>query len=612
MKSKGVVIGAVILAVAFSSAQTTAGEADVLLKRWCDGLIGLQVREFSRPELKGAVQCPACGFLHGRICDVAYPFAHLYATTGERKYLDAAEAALDWCEANMLLPDGLYRNDRQTYWRSTTAFFAISLWKTLDAYGAKLPTATREKWRKIFLRSAAGAYRLYEEKTGGFSPVINYHCVYPEIMYLAWKETGEEKYLAAAKRQADFLRSTAFNDEGFLVGEGKVDNRLDGRTKRGCSMIDLGYNLEESLTALVEYADLAGDADLRAKAVRSAKLQLEFVLPDGAIDNSCGSRSVKWTYYGSRTSDGILTLLTLLKDDVPYAAEMARRVVSLYSRCTAADGLLYGGLMYAEAGEPACVHQASAHAKTVVDYIRSGLADAPAAALPREAAYGSKYFKSLDAHLVALGPWRATVSASDGFNLERTPAVSGGTLSLLWHEALGPVSVATAGEFFFAEPHNMQDDRHDMTMNCLSPRIVADRLSNVFDYESVARGGCVDGRFVYEVKGRLTAKRGWKGSAYALRYDIVAEGVTVVASSADQKARFVWPLVADKADRVTVEGGIATVVRHGKALRLEASAPLTVDAGCRGDRIWSPIAGMLCVPLSVSLEKPVTLKLTCR
>ena len=33
---------------------------------------------------------------------------------------------------------------------------------------------------------------------------------------------------------------------------------------------------------------------------------LEFMLPDGAWDNSWGTRSFKWTYWGGRTSDGFM------------------------------------------------------------------------------------------------------------------------------------------------------------------------------------------------------------------------------------------------------------------------------------------------------------------
>ena len=102
---------------------------------------------------------------------------------------------------------------------------------------------------------------------------------------------------------------------------------------------------------------------------------------------------------------------------------------------------------------------------------------------------------------------RATFSGNDGFNLNRSAAVSGGTLSMLWHAALGPVSVATLGSFFYAEPHNMQDDRHDMKMRCLAPRLVKERFSNIFDYEAKTSGDFRDGVFTYEAKGKLTHDR---------------------------------------------------------------------------------------------------------
>lgn len=585
-------------------------KAQDLLTRWCDGLIAVQVKEMGRPELKGGMLCPACGLLHGRIGDVAYPFVHVYSVTGDRKYLESAEAAVDWCETNMLLPTGLYRNDRQTYWRSTTAFFAIPLWKTLRDYGNMLPEATRRKWRGIFLRASDALYELYE---GGFNPVINYECIYPEIMFLAWKETSEAKYLEAAKRKARFVLDNGFNDEGFLIGEGYAPKGRFEKSNRGCYPIDLGYNLEESLAALIEYADMAGDKALRDKAVASARLQMAFVLPDGAIDDSCGSRSVKWTYYGSRTSDGILSLLSLLKNDVPYAARMADRVLELYARCTGGDGLIAGGLMYGEAEEPSCVHHSFARAKTLVEYLRSGLADCDSAAgrMPREEAVGSRYYKSLDSHLVAIGPWRATVSANDAFNIKRDAAISGGTMSLLWHECIGPIFVGTMGNFFYAEPHNMQDDRHDMVMHCLAPRVVSGKLSNIFDYESLAKGDMKDGEFVYSVKGRLTDEMGKKASEYSIDYVLDKSELVIRASSGDTNARYVIPLIASRKDVVSVDGRMVRICRGNVNVILESSVPVVIDRCNRGDRIWSPVSGMLCVPLSVSLVSPVVIRLRC-
>ena len=71
-------------------------------------------------------------------------------------------------------------------------------------------------------------------------------------------------------------------------------------TPRRCRPIDIGYNVEESIPSLIKYA--AGVRDDRPaldKLTEVLRRQLAFMLPDGAWDNSFGSRNNKWTYYGS-------------------------------------------------------------------------------------------------------------------------------------------------------------------------------------------------------------------------------------------------------------------------------------------------------------------------
>lgn len=51
---------------------------------------------------------------------------------------------------------------------------------------------------------------------------------------------------------------------------------------------------------MVYYALMAKDTDLLTLVDRSMATHLEFMLPDGAWDNSWGTRSFKWTYWGGR------------------------------------------------------------------------------------------------------------------------------------------------------------------------------------------------------------------------------------------------------------------------------------------------------------------------
>ena len=40
------------------------------------------------------------------------------------------------------------------------------------------------------------------------------------------------------------------------------------------------------------------------QTVAALRTHMEFMLPDGAWDNSWGTRNYKWSWWGSRTSDG--------------------------------------------------------------------------------------------------------------------------------------------------------------------------------------------------------------------------------------------------------------------------------------------------------------------
>ena len=294
--------------------------AESLFERWCEGLYATQIREGTRPEARGALMCPACGFLHGRAGDAVYPFVRMWRKTGESRWLDAARDVVDWTERNFTREGGCYVNDLQSSWLYTGVFSQIALGRTLQRYGDALPRDTARRWRMIFDRLSAWALDYFRRTPG---PNVNYFAAYCEAMALAWKISDDEKFRDAA--------------------------------------------------ALAAAAEMLGDAELAKRVEASAKAHAEFLLPDGAIDNAAGSRSVKWTYYGSRTSDGALPLWAwCARRGVPWGVRAIGRTLALLSRCTGDDGLLAGGLDYAAAGEPSCVHHTFTHVKALAELREEG------------------------------------------------------------------------------------------------------------------------------------------------------------------------------------------------------------------------------------------------
>ncbi len=575
--------------------------AEGLVARWCDALLARQIAGTGDRMLDGAIACPACGVLHGRVGDLAYPLAYRWTRTGDAKYLAAAERAVDWTEAAMRREDGGLYNDFQSQWWAITVFAQIALGKTLLRFGDRLPRELQERWLAFFRRDTDFLVERFDE-TFVESTNVNYPASFCEAMALAGRVQRDDGRTALARSMADRLMAQ-FLPDGLLTGEGAPMTR---RSPRGHAYVDLGYNLEESLPSLFAYAELCGDGRMKDAVLASAVAHAGFLLPDGGLDNSFGSRSPKWTYYGSRTSDGMLPILgALAKAGVPWAVRAMGLHLSLYERCTNAAGLLAGGVQYEAAGEPACVHHAFAHAKSIVDVLRDASipergADAP---LPRERAYGLKSFPSIGVELAAVGPWRATFAGGDSFIPGMVgQRVSGGGPSLVWHEAVGPVIVGTMADYAIVEARNLQDLRHERTVLSMTPRIEAD------DRSSSARDADVDMAATFDsnevecrAKGRLTGPDGTRGAAYELvsRVDGTAFSLEGVC---DVDARFILPVVALATDRVEFGNGRVRIERGGTVVMVESELPFEFAKTDRGDRAFSPIAGFLYAYLTAPIR----------
>ena len=529
-----------------------------LLKQWCDRLISLQVTGTGVRQLDGGILCPACKHMHGRSPDAIFPLMRLADWTGEEKYLRAARALFAWQE-NFLTDEGCVYNDANSEWRCITVFSAIALYEALFHHGKLLEEGERAGWEERLRRMGDWLFQNLDEH---YPANINYPATNAAAMALLGGYFHREDYLGQARHLADYAMAH-FTEAGFLRGEGRP---REGKSERGCYPVDIGYNVEESVPSLVKCALALGDESMLSQLRKILLQQLNYFLPDGAWNNSFGSRNNKWTYWGSRTSDGCQGAYALLARWDPRFGEAARRNADLLRRCTH-EGLLYGGPQYWEMGEPPCVHHTFCHANALALALgEEAYGDGPAVELPCDGdALSLAHDADVDTWRVACGPWRATVTAYD-FALEAGHA-SGGTLSLLWHRAAGPVLLSSVLDYRLAEPLNMQLPLLRRRHRPLTPRVECwregARFSPCYDPHAAVEARQEGDGVRFEVTAQLVSlarKALARGAYVSLTYLIRPDSVTIEGRLHGEDAAdavFILPVIAPEA-RVEVPEGTPT------------------------------------------------------
>lgn len=550
-----------------------------LLKEWCDTLLTYQVRT-KTPYTDGALLCPACHIIHGRIADLCFPFTVLWDKTGDESYLEEADRLIDWSEYNLVSHDGLWYNDITGRWFGTSAFSAMAIGEALIRFRDRLPKKYTEKWLKIFVRMSDTVASL--DKKEKFDPVSNYYCGFATELAMAWLITGDKKYHEKSKYWISAVLER-IDDEGLLYGERYPMNNADGS-----HTVDMGYSLEESIPLLLRYSELTGE--YKEEFRKMLRDHLEFLLPDGAIDNSFGSRHDKWTYWGSRTSDGLIEGLALVLDDQMFA-DACERVLTLYERCTH-DGLLAMPMAH-ETGEPTCLHHTFTHAKALASLVCADNVptDIERTKLPCEEKKGIREYQNGKLLTVSHGDFRATFSAVDTDFFPPCLCNSGGSLNLLYHDRYGVICAATSAEYSPMEQLNQQYLRKVPDPPCMTAQFVID-----------GKMACTD-KNVSLSSDPATVTITAKGDKWRASYTFKSSELMI--SLASENGTYRIPIVCSKKDKVVLSED-KTSLSFENGLTLISSAPLDVDVN---ERFLHQVGGLLYVPISVKVEGEVRLLL---
>ncbi len=441
--------------------------SEQLTRQWAKALIALQVTDKADVNNYGGIFCPADKIVHGRCADAIYPFFRLAEQTKDSRYIDSAMLLYHWMENRVSQPDGSWLNEPvKGAWKGITVFTTIGLAEMLKNHGELAGTKFKNEVIERLRKAGDFIYNNFSINYGN----INYPISGSYALSLLGTLLDIPKFKTKGRELAHNALPFITPKDGFISGEG---GPYDKPSPKGCFSVDLGYNVEESLPSLVLYSKLTNDDEVLTAVIRSLKTHLEFMLPDGGWDNSWGTRNFKWTYWGSRTSDGCQAAYTLLADHDPRFYKAALKNTQLLQQCTK-DGLLYGGPHYVSHQVPACVHHTFCHIKaltTILDHQHiKPKTPVRTITLPREAAYGARFFNDIQTWLIAKGKYRATITGYDREYKDKNGHATGGAITMLWHEKTGPILAASMNEYQLIEVNNMQPDTDLLSMP-LTPRI---------------------------------------------------------------------------------------------------------------------------------------------
>src|SRR5690606_15856594 len=190
---------------------------------------------------------------------------------------------------------------------------------------------------------------------------VNYPITASYALYLLGDLYKDESYREHGRKLAEQSLEYITKKDKLIYGEGGGDRHTI--SPKGCLPVDLGYNVEESLPSLVLYGLRAGDESFLMKIKETMEAHMEFMLPDGAWDNSWGTRRFRWTYWGSRTSKGCHSY-ALLAHLNPAFYQVALKNLLLLRSCTH-DGVLHGGPHYKQHGIQPCIHHTFGRANSL-------------------------------------------------------------------------------------------------------------------------------------------------------------------------------------------------------------------------------------------------------
>ncbi|MDP4291300.1 MAG: hypothetical protein Q8908_09485, partial [Bacteroidota bacterium] len=326
-------------------------------------------------------------------------------------------------------------------------------------------------------------------------------------------------------------------------------------------------------------------------------------------------RNFKWTYWGSRTSDGCQSAFALMANREPAFYKVALQNTLLFQKCTH-NHLLYGGPHYVNHGILPCVHHTLGHSKALATLLvkADSIPDnilGHNLVLPREQEYGVKTFDDIQTWLIARKDWRATITGFDQEYTMKGGHATGGAMTMLWHPKTGPVIVASMNNYQLVESSNMQRDKDPFSMS-LTPRfeieVNKNRYSNSNDLKAIIDYQKNDNELRFQTHSQLVDENqnpvpGMPVSCeinYAFTDDAVVISAAYRSAKQMDGLKYILPIVSSNEEKVKVISRYQLEIEKPNGIiTIQSKTPLNIRESVNG-RIFNFVPGMEALPLELS------------
>ncbi len=419
---------------------------------------------------QGGLWCPYHGEFHVRCGEAAFPMVFLGMQPGRRALFDHGLALCDWM-VRMQNANGSWYED-QDQWDGTSVFQLLALAALLDTAGPRIDPERKTVYCQALTRAAEWVCENIRLRR----VVINYVAGAAAALALSHRVRPQAKWQKKARSLA-FLATRRINREGFVVGEG-AGRRLLKKIYFEPKGIDIGYGLEMTLAALALYIQLSGEKRLIPDFDRALATHLDFIYPDGSLDNSLGSRGYKWTIYGSKTSHGSQMALAFGSPRNPAAGQALVKSLEHLGTCLQ-DNHLADGPFHETGQGVSCLYPTAIKAVNLACTLAymPGVDHRPVP-WPDDEDKQVKAFASLNSLRIKQRSWSATISgyghmtplSGHGCDRQYFFVPGGGSVTYLYHAAWGPVQAAT--QLAYRPMETLHMPALDPRPESLTPRVV--------------------------------------------------------------------------------------------------------------------------------------------